>query len=90
MRLYTHGDPTVTVGPPPAEVLTYDGAHGRLRKLNGRASGYPCALCGSAAAEWAYDHSDPDELTDQRGRPYSLDAGRYMALCLPCHRRLDR
>jgi hypothetical protein len=48
--------------------------------------------CGRPASDWAYDHSDPDELvTTVRGAlcRYSLDSDKYLPLCRPCHRRFD-
>jgi len=48
-----------------------------------------CASCGAAADHWAYDHTDPNERRDDRGRPYSTDLDRYRPLCKTCHRRFD-
>jgi hypothetical protein len=64
---------------------TYSTVHQRLPSLeNGT-----CQHCDDHAEEWAYDHGDPEELTDEAGRPYSLDQGHYMPLCRKCHRRYD-
>lgn len=66
----------------------YDAAHLRVRKARGRAAEMVCA-CGGQAAHWAYTHDDPDELIDPRGRAYSGDVARYVAMCVPCHKRFD-
>lgn len=62
--------------------------HGRVKKIRGKASNFPCAHCGEPANEWAYDHLDPDERPDAEG-PFSLDPAHYMPLCSSCHRRFD-
>lgn len=68
----------------------YAGLHRRLERQRGHASEFSCDECGDPAQEWAYDHSDPDEITDDPdGRPYSLDFERYRPLCVSCHRRSD-
>ena len=40
------------------------------------------------AAQWAYDGTDPDELTE-KGLAYSLDVMRYVPMCVPCHTAFD-
>lgn len=69
--------------------VTYEAVHYRLLWDRGSASDNPCVKCGAQAEEWAYDHTDPDELTDPKGRAYSLDQGRYFPLCISCHRVQD-
>jgi hypothetical protein len=72
--------------------IEYTAAHARVVAQRGKPDEYPCAHCGGQATEWAYDHSDPNELRNHTGRddgPFSLDAQRYMPLCVPCHRRFD-
>lgn len=74
------------------EAMTYDAVHARLAVERGRAAGYPCSDCGGQAQAWAYDHTDPCELTQQRhGRivAYSADLDLYRPLCWSCHVRLD-
>jgi hypothetical protein len=73
---------------------SYQAAHTRIRALWGRASQYPCTHCGvtSTHAQWAYDGSDPDELTStQWGQPmsYSMWPEYYLPLCRPCHKAQD-
>lgn len=68
--------------------MHYHHLHTNLARQRGKASSYSCA-CGAPATQWAYDHSDPDEITDERGRVYSTDVSRYVPLCIPCHRKLD-
>lgn len=68
----------------------YKYAHNAVRREYGPATLYTCLWCGGRADQWAYDHRDPDELTDPRGLPYSLDISHYGALCVRCHRSFDR
>lgn len=68
---------------------TYAAAHHRLRTTRDNAVAHLCDNCGGNADEWAYDHSDPDERHDDRGRAYSLDPAHYRPMCGPCHRRFD-
>jgi len=70
----------------------YKTVHKRLKRERGLATDYRCEHCGGKAAEWAYDHADPDERTDpnHQGCPYSLNLDRYVPLCATCHRRFDR
>ena len=67
--------------------VSYSGAHMRVRSDRGSATSHTCA-CGRRAAQWAYTHDDPDELTSPEGT-YSADPARYVALCVPCHKRAD-
>ncbi|ANC30842.1 hypothetical protein [Isoptericola dokdonensis] len=80
---------------PDADTPTYEAVHRRLRASLGRAADHVCATCGEQAAEWAYDHGDPEEFEGTSGGRrgavvYSIDPERYRPLCLPCHRREDR
>lgn len=75
----------------PARVPGYRVAHARVQAARGPASAYVCE-CGSQAADWAYQCTDPDELIDiVNGTPlrYSLDSDQYLPMCRPCHRRYD-
>lgn len=70
---------------------TYVTAHYRVRRDRGPAPEQTCA-CGAPAAEWAYDHNDPDELIGEdhgKAVPYSLDVAHYLPMCVPCHRQFD-
>lgn len=72
------------------ETPSYRALHTRIATERGKASNYACADCGEPAHEWAYDHSDPDEVTtDGRHQPYSYDINHYQPRCKPCHRRQD-
>ncbi|MFI7650002.1 hypothetical protein ACIBTZ_28555 [Micromonospora sp. NPDC049460] len=74
------------------ELLTYDGAHNRVKGQRGSASLYLCR-CGEQAEQWAYSHADHDERAMIRGRearkPYSLNPDHYSPMCRPCHTRHD-
>jgi hypothetical protein len=97
-RLRKHGDPlhyVERVGPHApnwkAEGVGYSAAHYRVKAVRGAAREHDCA-CGATASEWAYNHSDPDEITTtQNGYEvrYSLDPTRYVPMCRNCHRKLD-
>jgi hypothetical protein len=71
------------------EIVTYDGAHTRVRRGRGKAADNPCVDCGLPAFQWSYDHSDPNELRSKDG-PYSTDPTRYFPRCEPCHRVYDK
>lgn len=70
----------------------YRTVHGRLDRDRGPAKAHTCT-CGAPAAQWAYDHRDPDELTAVVSGgvavPYSVKPEHYSPLCHPCHRALD-
>ena len=72
--------------------VTYAAVHQRLRKQRGSASQHRCVDCENPAAEWSYDHADPDELVDSHcGVPvrYSIDLNHYAPRCKVCHAYLD-
>lgn len=71
------------------DAVSYRAAHARTRRARGSASAQSCRGCAAPAEDWAYDHADPNQLTDERGRPYSADPARYVPMCRPCHRKLD-
>lgn len=74
----------------------YNSAHLRVRQARGPARKHTCP-CGRPAAQWAYDHNDPDPRTESvrtpRGRTlvvtWSDDPAHYVAMCYRCHARLD-
>lgn len=75
-----------------AEVPTYYTAHERVRTLRGSASEHHCVDCAGPALEWAYDHADPAELSQEihgRKLTYSADPYHYQPRCHPCHVRFD-
>lgn len=100
-RWYKHGDPLLVLPPNGGSLkadenpnwqgtrITYIAAHQRVIRLNGPAADHTCRHCGAKAAHWAYDHGDPEALTDERGYPYSTDPSHYMPLCGSCHKRFD-
>jgi hypothetical protein len=65
----------------------YWACHRRVKAVRGPAPVHRCADCGTAAAVWSYDGTDPAALTDARGRRYSLDPLRYQPRCRFCQRR---
>lgn len=100
-RWNTHGNPLHVeiqgVGPAAnawkGDDVTYAGAHGRIYRTRGAATGYSCADgCGRQADDWAYDHGDLNELTEDVGGyplPYSVDPARYRPMCKFCHKAFD-
>ena len=89
---------TGSLEPPPQKLprsdLTYFGAHGRVKAAFGSASKCACIECGRRAEEWAYDGTDPTELSGVVGDgfpvTYSVWPEFYMPLCKGCHRLRDR
>lgn len=71
----------------------YGAAHERVRRSRGDARSHPCVDCGAPARHWAYDHSDPDEMTQDVGSKslvaYSVKVEHYDPRCVPCHKRFD-
>lgn len=86
MRVYgTLDNPRKTGSDAPSwqgNEIRYRTAHVRLTRSRGPASGYLCVDCGDQAREWSYDHGDPNELTSDRGAPYSPDPDRYQPRCI--------
>lgn len=76
------------------DVVSYAGAHTRVRRKLGPAKNRLCVDCGQRAAEWSYNHQDPNEITGpcRTGGMmlvYSTDPDHYEARCKPCHRLFD-
>lgn len=78
----------------PKGAWSYSGAHSRVHRAWGRASNFKCVKCGKQAAEWAYDHLDPDEIKQDHGFHagyyFSQKIEHYHPMCLSCHYYLDR
>lgn len=72
----------------PRERLTYRAAHLRLAAQLGLARDQLCA-CGKQAAQWAYQHNDPDVMYHASGMPYSDKPECYAPMCVPCHKAYD-
>lgn len=70
--------------------IVYHSAHRRVIREKGSARHLKCVDCSGGAFDWSYDHTDPDALTDERGRPYSVNPAHYSPRCRPCHRAFDR
>jgi hypothetical protein len=68
----------------------YGAAHARVKRDRGATRGHQCIDCGAQAAQWSYDHTCPDELTDgATGAAYSLNVSRYDPRCVSCHKQYD-
>ncbi len=68
----------------------YESVHVNLRRRRGSASQSKCVgCCVKRAEQWAYDHRDPNEVTNDRGLVYSVNLDHYIPLCRTCHRRFD-
>ena len=82
------------MGRPKIKNPPYRTAHRRNTYLWGSAKQYTCIKCDGKAAEWAYDGTDPSELSEiVRGKffvKYSAWSEFYMPLCTPCHRNMDK
>jgi hypothetical protein len=87
-RWHKWGDP-MRVAYPRGDGRSYTQSHIRVHRLRGRAVEHQCQHCDRQAAEWAYDHADPDALTSAKGQAYSLDPEHYLPLCRSCHRKFD-
>lgn len=69
----------------------YGAAHARVREKHGPVTDHTCIDCGATAREWSYNHTDPNELIDDRfGVPYSASPDHYSPRCISCHRKFDR
>ena len=96
-RMKRHGDVDTVRKPGPlgarspfwgADDIGYQAAHRRVRARRGRASDRTCVDCGTRAAQWSYDHADPQEKSSENG-PFSTDADHYEPRCVPCHKVFD-
>lgn len=80
-------------GPPevrgPDHTPGYAAAHHRVWGARGPAREHHCIECGTEAQDWAYDHTDPAELTSPSGSAYSLDPAHYRPMCRADHARFD-
>ena len=72
------------------ESVTYHGAHKRVRLAHGKATEHACVDCGGAAADWSYNHTDPNADIDVRGRVFSMQPEHYSPRCRSCHHKFDR
>lgn len=91
-----HADNTARGEANPAwkgDEASYEAIHMRVRAERGSAREHECVDCGGPAAEWSYDHTDPNEKTARRGNSlvaYSTDLSRYVPRCVRDHRAYDR
>lgn len=73
------------------EKIGYLAAHYRVYSKFGKASTHKCVEGHDHQAhEWAYVGGDENERIDPRGRVYSPDPDRYVAMCRHHHRAFDR
>jgi len=81
-------------GAPFKDVVSYNGAHLRVKRARGAAVYYQCLITGCSsenAHEWAYLGMDPLELICQKtGSRFSTDIFQYVPLCRSHHRTMDR
>ncbi len=73
-------------------IVTYGGAHIRLKREKGSAKEHPCTACGSTAQEWALSQEAKSTLFGTHGKflcEYSLDPNDYIPMCSSCHRSMD-
>lgn len=95
-RYRKHGDARVNGRLGPASPLWkgdaagYQAAHRRVHVRRGPAITHTCVDCGLPAAQWSYDHTDPEEKVCPEDGPYSFDVARYQPRCVSCHTRLDK
>lgn len=70
----------------------YFATHALLSRTLGQASARRCVDCDGPAAEWSYDHQDPNELVDTStayAMVYTRDLSHYEPRCKKCHRLFD-
>lgn len=68
--------------------IKYGSALVRVRRTRGQARQHPCVECGKQASQWAYNGTDPNELTvtaDDKtavqGMIYSAEPRFYQPMC---------
>lgn len=67
--------------------------HQRLNYARGNPGDHACVACGGPSQEWAYDHADPNEKVELRGKfltAFSTDFDHYKPMCISCHRTMDK
>jgi len=76
------------------EMLSYNGAHQRVRRVKGRASQHACVDGrGRMARHWSYNHQDPKQLwaiVTGFEVPYSTNPDFYEPRCYQCHHSFDK
>ena len=70
------------------DAASYRAVHARIKQQRGPASYFKCCDCGKQAAEWSYNHMDPDERQSLYGA-YSTEMQQYEPRCVKCHRGFD-
>lgn len=66
---------------------SYRAMHQRLRRRYGVARLHACVWCGRTADQWAYQHTDPDEIHD--GHVWSSRPEHFRPMCRKHHQQLD-
>lgn len=78
--------------PWPEKVISYQGAHKRVKLDRGSAQQHDCVDCAGQARDWSYTGNDPGEFHEfVKGSrlAYSVNPNFYEARCKPCHRKHD-
>ena len=70
------------------DIVGYHGAHIRVYKEYGKASGYECEHCTNVAEDWALMKRASRVWEDEYGY-YSCNPDDYMPLCKLCHQEYD-
>lgn len=74
---------------------SYRSAHHRVGRVRGPASEHLCP-CGTQATDWAYMHTDPDQIEGVTGRGnstrawFSVKPEHYEPRCRSCHTKMDK
>lgn len=68
--------------------MTYAGAHYRVKRDNGKASGYACVTCAGQAEHWALINDRGDRVNG-KGQRWSNNPVDYRAMCVGCHSEYD-
>jgi hypothetical protein len=77
---------------PQVRTPSYRSAHHRVSRVRGKASEHRCP-CGARAKDWAYMHTDPDQIEGVTGKGtrawFSVKPEHYEPRCRSCHTKMD-
>lgn len=75
------------------DVVGYQAAHVRIRRVRGRAANHECVDCGGKSRDWSLRANVENTMCDESGKYggtyYSLDVYDYDARCGNCHKAYD-